>query len=54
MSKPIPSMDAWLKEAKQSPDAGKVGMYLVHNGTVRETAKELVRNGTITKVVRIF
>lgn len=50
--KEAPSMDAWLKEAKQAPDAGKVGMYLVHNGTVRETAKDLVRNGnTDTKPV---
>lgn len=46
MSKnPSPSMDEWLKEAKQHPDAHRVGMYLVHNGTVRETAKALVRNG---------
>lgn len=45
VKKESPSMDAWLKEAKKAPDAGKVGMYLVHNGTVRETAKELVRNG---------
>lgn len=43
--KPSPSMDQWLKEAKQDPDAGKVGMYLVHNGTVRQTAKALVRAG---------
>ncbi len=43
--KESPSMDAWLKEAKQAENAGQVGMYLVHNGTVRETAKELVRNG---------
>lgn len=42
--KEIPSMDTWLKEAKQDPDAGKVGMYLTHNGIVRETAKKLVRN----------
>ena len=45
VKKEVPSMDAWLKEAKKSSDAGKVGMYLVHNGTVRETAKDLVRNG---------
>lgn len=41
--KPSPSMDEWLKEAKKDPDAGKVGMYLTHNGIVRETAKKLVR-----------
>ncbi len=45
VKKESPSMDAWLKEAKKDPNAGKIGMYLVHNGTVRETAKELVRNG---------
>ena len=40
-----PSLDAWLREAKQDPDAGKVGMYLTHNGVVRETARALVREG---------
>lgn len=44
VKKEIPSMDAWLKEAKKDPNAGKVGMYLTHNGIVRETAKKLVRN----------
>ena len=44
MSKPSPSMDAWLQEAKQHPDAAKVGMYLTHNGVVRQTAKAKVRN----------
>ena len=45
MSKPVPSMDAWLKEAKAHESAPKIGMYLTHNGTVRQTAKALVRNG---------
>ena len=36
-------MDAWLEEAKKDKSAGKVGMYLVHNGVVRETAKAVVR-----------
>lgn len=40
-----PSMDQWLKEAKCDSDAGKVGMYLVHNGVVRQTAKACVRDG---------
>lgn len=40
-----PSMDAWLKEAKAHPDADKVGMYLVHNGVVRATARSRVRQG---------
>ena len=44
MSKPSPSMDAWLQEAKQQPDAAKVGMYLTHNGVVRQTAKAKVRH----------
>ena len=41
----IPSMDAWLKEAKAHPSAEKVGMYLTHNGVVRGTAKAMVRQG---------
>ena len=45
MGKTIPSMDAWLREAKAHPDADKVGMYLTHNGVVRATAKAKVRNG---------
>jgi len=40
-----PSMDAWLREAKQHPDAGKAGMYLTHNGTVRATPRAKVRQG---------
>ena len=43
--KQIPSMDEWLKEAKQHESAPKIGMYLVHNGTVRQTAKAAVREG---------
>ena len=45
MSKPIPSIDAWLKEAKAHESAPKIGMYLTHNGTVRQTAKAKVRFG---------
>ncbi len=40
-----PSFDEWLAEAKAQPDAGKVGMYLCHNGVVRESAKAEVREG---------
>lgn len=40
-----PSIDAWLKEAKADASAPLCGMYLTHNGTVRQTAKALVRNG---------
>ena len=45
MSKPIPSVDAWLKEAKNHESAPMCGMYLTHNGTVRQTAKAKVRYG---------
>ena len=45
MSKPAPSMDAWLKEAKAHETAPQCGMYLTHNGTVRQTAKTKVRYG---------
>ena len=45
MSKPSPSMDAWLKEAKQHESAPKIGMYLTHNGVVRQSAKAKVRQG---------
>lgn len=40
-----PSADQWLRECKASPEAGNVGMYLVHNGVVRKTARKLVREG---------
>lgn len=45
MSKPIPSMDVWLKEAKAHESAPKIGMYLTHNGIVRQSAKAKVRYG---------
>ncbi len=40
-----PSMDAWLKEAKAQPAALNEGMFLVHNGVVRQTPKAQVRQG---------
>ncbi len=43
--KTSPSMDQWLKEAKSDPIAIEEGMYLVHNGTVRQTPKVKVRQG---------
>ncbi|MEE1030937.1 MAG: molybdenum cofactor biosynthesis protein MoaE [Ruminococcus sp.] len=43
--KQIPSMDAWMKEAKQHENAPNIGMYLTHNGIVRQTAKAKVRLG---------
>ena len=45
MSKPEPSMDAWLAEGKASANADKCGMFLAHNGIVRSTAKAQVRQG---------
>lgn len=44
-SKTAPSMDTWLKEAKAHESAPKIGMYLTHNGTVRQTTKAKVRLG---------
>ena len=40
-----PSVDRWLKEAKEDPSAAECGMYLIHNGTVRQTARARVRQG---------
>lgn len=45
ISKAIPSMDVWLREAKAHKDAHKVGMYLSHNGVVRQSPRALVRQG---------
>lgn len=51
--KESPSIDQWLKEAKADESAPRCGMYLTHNGTVRELPKKLVRQGIDdgTKVV---
>ncbi|MBR3397628.1 MAG: molybdenum cofactor biosynthesis protein MoaE [Lachnospiraceae bacterium] len=43
--KESPSMDQWMKEAKADPKAASSGMFLVHNGVVRQTAKAKVRFG---------
>lgn len=40
-----PSMDVWLEEAKQDENASRCGMYLFHNGVVRETPKAQARLG---------
>jgi molybdopterin synthase catalytic subunit len=40
-----PSIDEWLKEAKADPKASQEGMFLVHNGVVRQTPKAKVREG---------
>ena len=36
-------MDLWLKEAKMHESAPNIGMYLTHNGVVRQSAKAKVR-----------
>ncbi|MGI5892288.1 MAG: molybdenum cofactor biosynthesis protein MoaE [Bacillota bacterium] len=38
-------MDEWLREAKADPNAPQVGMFLVHNGVVRQSPKAKVRFG---------
>jgi len=43
--KEAPSIDQWLKHAKRDPQSSKEGMYLVHNGIVRQTPKKQVRQG---------
>ena len=42
---PIPSADAWLREAKADAAAANCGMFLLHNGVVRRSAKARVRAG---------
>lgn len=41
----VPSMDQWIKEARSDPAAKECGMFLFHNGIVRESARDKVRNG---------
>ena len=36
-------VNTWLTEAKQHESAGRIGMYLIHNGVVRETPRAQVR-----------
>lgn len=40
MASERPSVEAWLSEVRQSADAARVGMCLVHNGVVRGTARD--------------
>lgn len=40
-----PSIDEWLRDAKADPATLKEGMFLVHNGVVRQTPKAKVRQG---------
>ena len=44
----VPSMDAWIKAAKEDKRAPECGMYLFHNGIVRQSAKAKVRQGDIS------
>jgi len=43
--KESPSIDQWLKEAKADQSSLQEGMFLVHNGIVRQTPKAKVRHG---------
>ena len=45
ISNSIPDITQWLSEAKADPQSSQVGMFLVHNGVVRETPKAKVRQG---------
>ena len=45
MKQQLPSLEQWLKEAKAEPDAARCGMYLAHNGVVRQSARAQVREG---------
>ena len=44
----VPSMDAWIKEANEDKRAPECGMYLFHNGIVRQSARAKVRQGDIS------
>ena len=35
-----PQFETWLEEIKAGPDAARIGMYLMHNGVVRGTARD--------------
>ena len=45
-------LNQWLEEATKAPDADKCGMYLTHNGVVRETARAQVREGVESPEVK--
>ena len=45
IKKQPPSIDEWLTEAKADPAALQQGMFLIHNGVVRQTPKAKVRQG---------
>ena len=43
--KALPSPDEWLREAKAEACAADCGMFLIHNGVVRKSARVQVREG---------
>lgn len=45
MAQERPSVDQWLAEAQADESAASCGMYLTHVGTVRQSPKQLVRQG---------
>ena len=40
-----PSMDQWLQEAKEDPQALSCGMYMFNAWVVRQSARDSVREG---------
>ena len=49
MKKEQPSVEAWLREAKADAAAADCGMFLIHNGVVRRSAKARVRQGDASR-----
>ena len=48
MKNDIPSVDEWLRQAKADAAAADCGMFLIHNGVVRRSARARVRLGDDT------
>ena len=48
MRNDIPSVDQWLRQAKADAAAADCGMFLIHNGVVRRSARARVRLGDDT------
>lgn len=48
MKNDIPSVDEWLRQAKADASAADCGMFLIHNGVVRRSARARVRQGDDT------
>ena len=40
MNSDHPSFESWLSEIRQSPVAPRIGMYLMHDGVVRGSARD--------------